>query len=97
MYVNHSYQQSNHWRESVISPRKKSPRNAKNKRRIDYPVTIDREYEVDITDMSPNGEGIARVKGFTVFIGNVKLGDHVKVKITRLDSASADAELVSQL
>jgi len=45
--------------------------------------------------MSPNGEGIARVKGFMVCVGNVKLGDHVKVKITYLDSVSADAKVVS--
>lgn len=45
--------------------------------------------------MSPSGEGIASVKGVLVFIGNVKLGDHVKVKITNLDSVSAYAELTS--
>lgn len=44
--------------------------------------------------MSPNGEGIARVKGFPVLVGDVKLGDHVKVKITYVDSVSADAEIV---
>jgi predicted RNA-binding protein with TRAM domain len=47
--------------------------------------------------MAPNGEGIASVKGFLVFIGNVKLGDHVKVKITNLDSVSADAEITSRV
>jgi predicted RNA-binding protein with TRAM domain len=47
--------------------------------------------------MSPNGEGIASVKGFPVFVGNVKLGDHVKVKITNLDSVSADAEITSRV
>ncbi|HEX9863285.1 MAG TPA: TRAM domain-containing protein [Candidatus Bathyarchaeia archaeon] len=43
--------------------------------------------------MSPNGEGMATVKGFMVFIGNVKLGDHVKVKITSINSGCADAEI----
>lgn len=47
--------------------------------------------------MSPNGEGIANVKGVMVFIGNVKLGDHVKVKITNIDSGSADAEITSRV
>jgi len=50
---------------------------------------------VDISQMSPSGEGIASVKGVLVFIGNVKLGDHVKVKITNLDSVSAYAEITS--
>jgi predicted RNA-binding protein with TRAM domain len=47
--------------------------------------------------MSPNGEGIASVKGFMVFISNVKLGDHVKVKITSIDSGCADAEVTSRV
>jgi predicted RNA-binding protein with TRAM domain len=47
--------------------------------------------------MSPSGEGIASVKGFLVLIGNVKLGDHVKVKITNIDSVSAYAEITSSI
>lgn len=47
--------------------------------------------------MSPSGEGIASVKGVLVFIGNVKLRDHVKVKITNIDSVSAYAEITSRV
>jgi predicted RNA-binding protein with TRAM domain len=83
-------------RELTISPRKRSPRNAKNKRgRGNCPVTVGEECEVDISQMSPRGEGIASFKGFKVFIRNVKLGDHVKVRITNMDSVSADAEVVN--
>lgn len=82
-------------RVSSISPKKRAPRNAKNKRgKRDCPVTIGNEYEVEVVQMSPNGEGIARVKGFPVLVGDVKLGDQVKVKITYVDSVSADAEVV---
>ena len=42
--------------------------------------------------MSPNGEGIASVKGFPVFVPDAKLGDHLTVKITTLDSVSADSQ-----
>lgn len=80
-----------------MSPKKRSPRNAKNKRGRgidDLPVKLGKEYEVDITEMTPNGEGIARIKGFLIFIPNKKPGDHANVKITRLDSVSADAETV---
>ena len=76
-----------------ISPRKRTPRNAKNKRgRSECPVNIGEIYEVDISEMSPRGEGIARFHGFTIFIPNAKLGEHLTVKITNLDSVSADAE-----
>jgi predicted RNA-binding protein with TRAM domain len=81
-----------------MSPKKRSPRNAKNKRGRgieNLPVKLGKEYEVDITETSPNGEGIARIKGFLIFIPNKKPGDHVKVKITRLYSMNADAEVVA--
>ncbi len=78
-----------------MSPRKRTPRNAKSKRRRELPVSIGQEYEVDISEMSPNGEGIARVKGFMVCVRNAILGTKVKVKITYLDSVSADAEIVN--
>ncbi len=76
-----------------ISPRKRTPRNAKNKRgRRECPVEIGKTYEVEITEMSPRGEGIGRVKGFPVFVPATKLGDHVTVTIVDLDTVSADAE-----
>ncbi len=81
-----------------MSPKKRSPRNAKSKRgkgMENLPVELGKEYEVDIVEMSPNGEGIARIRGFLLFIGNAKLGDHVKVRIKRLDSVCADAEIVA--
>jgi len=54
-----------------------------------------KEYEVDITEMSPRKEGIGRVRGFPVFVPNAKLGEHLRVRITNLDSVSADAEIVA--
>ena len=43
--------------------------------------------------MMPNGEGLASVKGFGIFVPNVKVGDKVKVRVITLDSVSADAEV----
>jgi predicted RNA-binding protein with TRAM domain len=80
-----------------ISPKKRAPRNAKNKRRRDEcPVALGNEYEVQIDQMSPNGEGIGKIKGFSVFVPNVVEGETVTVKITRLDSVSADAQVISR-
>jgi predicted RNA-binding protein with TRAM domain len=50
---------------------------------------------VDIFDVAPNGEGVAKIKGFPVFIKNAKLNEHVKIRITALVSGAADAELVN--
>jgi 23S rRNA (uracil1939-C5)-methyltransferase len=57
-------------------------------------MEIGKEYEVDVIDMSPNGEGIAKIKTFPVFIKGAKLNEHVKVRITALVCGAADAEVV---
>jgi predicted RNA-binding protein with TRAM domain len=57
-------------------------------------MEIGEEFEVDVIDMSPNGEGVAKIKGFPVFIKNVKVNEHVKIRITNLISGCADAEVV---
>jgi predicted RNA-binding protein with TRAM domain len=59
-------------------------------------VELGNTYEVDIIDMSPNGEGIARVKGYPIFVAHAKLGEHVKAKIVDLNSVSADAEIATE-
>jgi predicted RNA-binding protein with TRAM domain len=82
-----------------MSPRKRSPKNAKNRRGRDVqncPVETGKEYEVDITEASPQGEGIARIKGFLVFVGNAKPGDHLRIKITTLGPMDAGAEIVTR-
>jgi len=48
------------------------------------PVETGKQYEVDITETSPQGEGIARIEGFVIYVANAKPGDHVRIKITRI-------------
>ena len=77
---------------------KKSQRNAKNRRDRfvnKCPVEIGNEYEVDITETTPNGAGIARIKGFLILIADTKPGDHIKVTITKTDPLNAEAEIVT--
>jgi predicted RNA-binding protein with TRAM domain len=77
---------------------KRSQRNAKNRRARyvrECPVEIGNEYEVDITETTPNGAGIARIKGFLILIDDTKIGDHKKVMITKTDPLSAEAEIVT--
>ena len=77
---------------------KRSPRNAKNKsgRRVKKrSVEIGNEYTVDITEITPNGAGIARIKGILILVDDTKPGDHVKVKITKTDRMNAEAAIVT--
>jgi predicted RNA-binding protein with TRAM domain len=53
-----------------------------------------KEYEVNITEMSRQGEGVAKIQGFVIFVANAKSGDHVKIKITRIGGMTANAEIV---
>lgn len=41
-----------------------------------------KEYEVDITEISRRGDGIAKVQDFVIFAENEKVGSKVKVKVT---------------
>lgn len=59
-----------------------------------YPVEVGKEYEVEISETSQRGEGVARVQGFVVFVPGAKPGEKIKVKITRIGRRSADAEVV---
>lgn len=54
--------------------------------------------EVSIVETSKRGgDGIARVKGFVIFVPNTKPGgDKVKVKITRVGRSYAVAELTQE-
>jgi len=58
------------------------------------PVSVGEVHEVDITEVSQRGDGVARIKGFVIFVPNTKKGDHVKVKITRVGNRFALAEVV---
>jgi len=77
---------------------KRSQKNAKS-RRGRYvkkcPVEVGTEYEVEIIDETPNGAGIARVKGFMVLVNGAKSGDNLKVRITQTDPLNAEAEIIN--
>ncbi len=60
------------------------------------PVNMGQEYEVDIKEMSQRGDGIARVQGFVVFVPGAKLGDHVRIRVTRISRKFAESELVER-
>jgi predicted RNA-binding protein with TRAM domain len=63
---------------------------------IQKPVETGKEYEVEIVEKSKRGEGIARLQGLVLFVPNTNPGDHVTVKVTRISSRFAEAEIVGQ-
>ena len=59
-----------------------------------YPVELGEELEVEISEMSPKGEGIARNQGFVIYVADAKLGERVRVKITRITNKAANAQIL---
>ena len=58
------------------------------------PVEVGKEYEVDVTEISRKGDGIARVQGFVVFVGNATVGNKIRIKVTEVADRFAKATLV---
>jgi len=48
------------------------------------PVEVGGEYDVKIEDIAREGDGIARVEGFAIFVGDTKVGDAVKIQIDKV-------------
>ena len=61
------------------------------------PVKEGEQYEVHIDSVGGKGDGIARVKGFVLFVPNTKEGDFVMVKVTKVLEKVGFAEVVKQL
>ena len=58
------------------------------------PLNEGEEYDVKIEDVGRDGDGIARIEGFVVFVTGAKLGDEVKIKITSTRRNFGFAEIV---
>jgi predicted RNA-binding protein with TRAM domain len=48
------------------------------------PVTVGAEYDTKIEDTAREGDGIARVEGFVIFVPGTQVGDQVKIQIDRV-------------
>ena len=48
------------------------------------PVKVGDEINVKIEAVGEKGDGVARIKGFVIFVPNTQAGDEVKVKVTRV-------------
>ena len=58
------------------------------------PVEKNKEYIVDIIDNGYEGEGIAKIEGFTIFIPNAIKGEKVKILILKVLSSHAFGKVI---
>lgn len=48
------------------------------------PVSAGGVHDVTIEGVAREGDGIARIQGFVIFVPGTKVGDHVTIKIERV-------------
>ncbi len=48
------------------------------------PIDVGKEYDVKIEDIAREGDGIARIEGFVIFIADAKVGDDVKIQVDKV-------------
>ncbi|WP_340818323.1 TRAM domain-containing protein [Methanolobus sp. WCC4] len=48
------------------------------------PVDAGETYDVTIEDIAREGDGIARVSGFVIFVPGTSVGDEVTIKVTKV-------------
>jgi predicted RNA-binding protein with TRAM domain len=58
------------------------------------PVETGREYDVQITEISRKGDGIARIQGFVIFVKGGKVGQNAKIRISQIGPRFATAEII---
>lgn len=54
------------------------------RKRVFAPVKEGDEIDVKIEAVGEKGDGVARVKGFVIFVPNTREGDEVKIRITKV-------------
>jgi predicted RNA-binding protein with TRAM domain len=48
------------------------------------PVEVGKEYDVSIEDIAREGDGIARIEGFVIFVADAKVGDSARIQIDKV-------------
>ena len=66
-------------------------------RNMSPPVKVGDEVEVTIEAVGEKGDGIAKVKGFILFVPGTKQGEHVKIKISKVFNKMGFADVVERL
>ncbi len=66
------------------------------RRDINAPLNVGDSYDVSIEDVGREGDGIARVEGFVVFVPNTKKGDNVKIRISKVSRRVGFGEVITE-
>lgn len=60
------------------------------------PVKVGEELDVKIEAVGEKGDGVAKIKGFVLFVPNTKEGDEVRVRVTKVFRKMGFAEVAGE-
>ena len=58
------------------------------------PIEKNKDYEIDITGMGYKGEGVGKIKNFTIFVQEALIGETMKIKIVKSSKNYAFGKLI---
>ena len=58
------------------------------------PVKIGKQYDVKIEEIARQGDGIARIEGFVIFVPSTEINDELKIEIKAVKRTCAIGEAV---
>jgi 23S rRNA (uridine2552-2'-O)-methyltransferase len=66
------------------------------KKFLTAPLRKGDEFDVEITRLGSGGDGAVLVEGFVVFVGNVEIGDRVRIRIRDVKPSFAFADVIGK-
>ena len=61
------------------------------------PLEVEKEYDVQVTEISRRGDGVAKVQGFVIFVQGAKVGQKVRIKVDRVGPRFASGVIVGHV
>jgi 23S rRNA (uracil1939-C5)-methyltransferase len=58
------------------------------------PVEVGKTYDIMITDLGSQGDGVGKVEGLVVIVPDSKIGSTYKVRITKVGNKMAFGQIV---
>lgn len=59
------------------------------------PVKEGEEYNVTVESLGTKGDGIAKIERYTIFVPGTRIGDSVRVRITKVMPQFAFSEIIN--
>jgi predicted RNA-binding protein with TRAM domain len=58
------------------------------------PVAVGDELEVNIIDICPSGDGMSKIRGYTIVVPKAKPRERVKIRVTHVGDKIATGQII---